>query len=190
MNVRTLCLSILYFGEATGYEIKKMSIEGKYSHFVDASFGSIYPALARLEKDELVTCREESHPGKPPRKIYSITDSGRQAFVEALLVPPEPDIFRSEFLMIAMCAGILTKEIVTRAIETRISQLNDEIDHLEEVRGEKSAAAEPENVGALWAVNYGLTCMRGSLDHLNATRGELEAFAGCDSAPSLPTAAE
>ena len=44
MNVRTICLAILYDGEATGYEIRKLSVEGEYSYFIDASFGSIYPA--------------------------------------------------------------------------------------------------------------------------------------------------
>ena len=40
MNVRTLCLGVLSLGEATGYEIKKL-LESRFSHFYDASFGSI-----------------------------------------------------------------------------------------------------------------------------------------------------
>ena len=48
MNVRTLCLGVLSFGEATGYEIKKEIEEGPFSHFIEASFGSIYPALTQL----------------------------------------------------------------------------------------------------------------------------------------------
>ena len=48
MNIRTLCLGILSRGDATGYEIKKMAEEGLFSHFVEASFGSIYPALTRM----------------------------------------------------------------------------------------------------------------------------------------------
>ena len=80
MNVRTLCLAILYFGDATGYEIRKLSTEGKYSYFVEASYGAIYPALAKLEKDGLVTCRIEAVEGKPSRKVYSITDAGRNEF--------------------------------------------------------------------------------------------------------------
>ncbi len=45
MSVRSLCLAILSFGDATGYEIRKESTEGRFSYFDDASFGSIYPAL-------------------------------------------------------------------------------------------------------------------------------------------------
>ena len=48
MNIRTLCLGILSFREATGYEIKKMVEDGMFSHFIDASYGSIYPALTQM----------------------------------------------------------------------------------------------------------------------------------------------
>ena len=156
MNVRTLCLAILYSGDATGYEIKKLSIEGKYSHFVDASFGSIYPALSRLEADEAVTFREEMTPGKPPRKVYSITDSGREEFVRSLLEPPAPDIYRSEFLMIAIFAHILPKEVVSRAIDTQIAHLEGEIAHLREIAGEEEKAGNRVRRhavgGGTWAV--------------------------------------
>ncbi|HEX2256161.1 MAG TPA: helix-turn-helix transcriptional regulator [Afifellaceae bacterium] len=184
MNVRTLCLAILYFGDATGYEIKKLSMEGKYSHFVDASFGSIYPSLARLETDGLVTCREEANPGKPPRKVYSITEAGRAEFVRSLYDPPARDVFRSEFLLIAMCADILPPAVVRRAVETRIAQLNAEMEHLNQI------AAESSHAGTLWAVDYGLCCIGGSLEYLMNRRAELEALAGTAKAEPTPVAAE
>ena len=74
MNVRTLCLAVLQFGDATGYEIKKMVEDGMFNHFIEASYGSIYPALTRMSDDGLVTCRTEAQSGKPDKKIYSITD--------------------------------------------------------------------------------------------------------------------
>ena len=69
MNVRTLCLSILYEGEATGYEIRRLCVEGECSYFIEASFGSIYPALAKLEDENLVTSRTEQQSGKPAKKV-------------------------------------------------------------------------------------------------------------------------
>ena len=182
MNVRTLCLAILYFGDSTGYEIKKLSMEGKYSHFVDASFGSIYPALARLESENMVTCREEAQAGKPPRKVYSITDAGRSVFVDSLVEPPEPDIFRSEFLLIAMCAEILPPAVVERAVDARALQLQAEIDHLNQI------ADEARHEGTRWAVGYGLKCLTTSLGHLQSNRDALVALAG--SAADQPAAAE
>ena len=184
MNVRTLCLAILYFGDSTGYEIKKLSMEGKYSHFVDASFGSIYPALARLESEGMVTCREKTQPGKPSRKVYSITERGRTQFVDSLLEPPAPDVFRSEFLLIAMCAEILPAPVIRRAIDTRVGQLQAEIEHLRQVAG------EARHEGTRWAVSYGLKCLGTSLEHLEAHGDQLIALAGSASAADRPLAAE
>src|SRR5690606_30241338 len=99
MNVRTICLAILYEGEATGYEIRKLSVEADYSYFIEASYGSIYPALAKLEAEELVTSRCKLQPGKPNKKIYTITDAGRTAFLNSLFEDLDDDMFRSEFLL-------------------------------------------------------------------------------------------
>ena len=171
MNVRTLCLAILHSGDATGYEIKKLSVEGKYSYFVDASFGSIYPALARLEADGMVTVREEIQSGKPARKVYSITPAGRAELVAQLSMPPAPDIFRSEFLLIAMNAELLDGRQISEAIALRRRQIGDEIAHLEAV------ASSEEHPGARWIARYGIACMKASLGFLEENREELETFA-------------
>jgi DNA-binding PadR family transcriptional regulator len=172
MNVRTLCLAILYFGDATGYEIRKLSTEGKYSYFVEASYGAIYPALAKLEQEGLVTCRDEVSAGKPARKVYSITEDGRRAFVTSLLDLPAPDIFRSEFLLVAMCSDILPKAVVRRAVDERIGQLEAEIDHLKQV------SEGSNHPGSKWAANYGVSCLSTSLRYLQDNRRELEEIAG------------
>ena len=184
MNVRTLCLAILYFGDATGYEIRKLSTEGKYSYFVEASFGAIYPALAKLEQDGLVTCRKEVVEGKPARKVYSITRAGRQDFVNSLHDVPKPDLFRSEFLLVAMFADILPPAVVRRAIETRAAQLQAEIGHLTHV------SAETGHVGSKWAADYGVTCLTRSLQYLQDKREELETIAGSARDEETPVAAE
>lgn len=171
MNIRTLCLAILYFGDATGYEIKKESTDGKFSHFVDASFGSIYPALARLEADGKVTVREESQPGKPARKIYSITASGREEFRAALEETATPDLFRSPFLLIACCARLAGEERVRRAIDEHISQIREQLAHLNAIFVDKDMDA------ASWAVDYGRHCMNQKLAYLEANRARLEAIA-------------
>jgi DNA-binding PadR family transcriptional regulator len=46
------------------------------------SFGAIYPALHALLENERVTVEVVSRPDRPPRKLYSITETGRQALGE------------------------------------------------------------------------------------------------------------
>lgn len=168
MNVRTLCLAILYFGDATGYEIKKESTEGKFAHFVDASFGSIYPALARLEADGMVTVREEVQPGKPARKVYSITETGRTAFLSALAEPQAHDLYRSPFLLIVVCAELVGPERMRAAIDLHIEQIRQELAQLSEM------ATECDQDATRWAVNYGLHCMTQKLAYLEHNRDRLE----------------
>lgn len=178
MNVRTLCLAVLSCGESTGYEIRKLATDGHFSHFVDASYGSIYPALARMEKEGLVSSREVAQSGKPTRKVYSITDTGREEFVDALGKPAQPDIFKSEFLMLAMFAQYMKPEDVQRAVDSQIRYLEEELSIISDHREKVGLMA------AQWVADYGCHCIRSSLDHLIARRDELEAIAGT----SLPAA--
>ena len=98
MNIRTLCLGVLSFKEASGYELKKEIEDGMYSHFIDASFGSIYPALTQMNAEGLLTLRSEEQSGRPDKKVYAITDTGRAALAKSLAELPASNKFKSEFL--------------------------------------------------------------------------------------------
>ena len=76
MDVKILCLGVLSRGEASGYEIKKAFEEGPFSHFHQASFGSIYPALNALSAEGLVACRAQSA-GEAAGQEDLLADSGR-----------------------------------------------------------------------------------------------------------------
>src|SRR5690349_19977031 len=127
MNVRTICLSILYEGESTGYEIRKLSVEGEYSYFVDASYGAIYPALQKLEADKLVTSRTEQQDGNSAKKIYSITALGRREFITSLFENLGEDEYRSEFLLFARFAAELPKSLVQQRLIERVTSLDNAI---------------------------------------------------------------
>ena len=170
MNVRTVCLAILHFSDATGYEIKKLSTEERFSYFVDASFGSIYPALSRLQDDECVTVREEYESGKPPRKVYSITEKGRLELIESLQVVPRADAFKSEFMLMALCSELIDRETLIRAVDKRVKDLRDKLSMLDTVH-ECRAGGPP---AMKWIANYGRAVTEASLKHLLEHRHELE----------------
>ena len=178
MNVKTLCLAILGGGDATGYEIRKLVSDGHFSHFGDASFGSIYPALNRMEAEGFVVSREEKQEGKPNRKVYSITDSGRLEFLDALSKPAQKDIFKSEFLLLAMCAELMQPAHVKRAIDMQIEYLRSEISIID------SAVAEVDFAGADWVADYGRCCLTQGLAYIEENRAKLEAIAGTGLTPS------
>jgi PadR family transcriptional regulator AphA len=176
MNVRTICLAILYEGEATGYEIRKLSVEGDYSYFIEASYGSIYPALAKLEAEELVTSRCELQPGKPNKKIYTITDAGRTAFINSLFEDLDDDVFRSQFLLFARFASELPASLVEARLNERLERIEATLADLDRIASEQ---AQP---GDTWVIDYGRTCLTSARDYIQAHRGELIALARPDAA--------
>jgi len=46
------------------------------------SQGTVYPLLARLRREELVTTEWQESPSGPPRRYYSLTPAGRTALAE------------------------------------------------------------------------------------------------------------
>ncbi|MCD4706606.1 MAG: PadR family transcriptional regulator [Candidatus Sabulitectum sp.] len=61
-----------------GYRIaKEMSSEDMDFQLIKQ--GALYPVLKSLERNELLSSRVEPSVSGPPRRYYSITDSGREA---------------------------------------------------------------------------------------------------------------
>jgi PadR family transcriptional regulator, regulatory protein AphA len=172
MNVRTLCLSILHEGEATGYEIRRLCVEGECAYFVEASFGSIYPALTKLENDGLVTSRIEHQEGKPSKKIYAITAQGRKAFVDALMEPMGEDVFRSPFLLFARFVHLLPADWVGERLSEQLRNVEAKLALLE-----KAQAGPCGTPADRWVLNYGFSVLRQSRQYLLDHMDELVALA-------------
>lgn len=168
MNVRTLCLGILSFGEASGYEIKKKVEEGLFSHFIDASFGSIYPALVQMLDEGLVTVRAEEQSGRPDKKVYAITEAGLAQLAAALSVMPARDKFKSEFLFQMLLIEHLPARHIARVYDAQLAQLRSELEHIEGCRD--NAAAHP---GARFVNGYGRAVVGAAVRYLEASRAEV-----------------
>jgi len=175
MNAQTLILAILNCGDASGYEIKKQSTDDVFAYFVDISYGSIYPTLSRLETDGLVTCRSQTQSGRPDKKVYSITQKGRDEFAKALLTPPQRDKFKSEFLLVAMCADILDRHTIEAAFDKRIDEHEGLIAQIKELHDESDHPATK------WVTRYGLAVKTADLAFLRENRDELLAMTGVTS---------
>ena len=62
---------------ATGYDLKSAFRE-RIRHFWSAELSQIYPTLKRLERRRMLRSRVEPSPKGPNRKVYSLTDTGRE----------------------------------------------------------------------------------------------------------------
>jgi DNA-binding PadR family transcriptional regulator len=93
MALEIFILSVLRTGPVHGYELKRRV--QRPSTLTPLSNNSIYPALRRFERDGQVTATVEEQSGKPARRVYAITDSGRALLHELISTLPD-DLASSE----------------------------------------------------------------------------------------------
>jgi DNA-binding PadR family transcriptional regulator len=69
---RYALLGMLSSGPKTGYEIKAI-FERSLQHFWSESYGQIYPTLAKLTKEGLVSFETKKTVNSGVKKVYTIT---------------------------------------------------------------------------------------------------------------------
>lgn len=168
MNVRTLCLGVLTTGEASGYEIKKEIEEGLFSHFIEASYSSIYPALTQLAAEGLLTVRAEEQTGKPDKKVYALTEAGRRALAKSIAVVPAKDKYKSEFLFQMLLQPLIAPDVVLAAMDKQLSDLKADLARIEECSRDESQTA-----GGRFVADYGQAVLTASVACLEEKRSEL-----------------
>ena len=167
MDIKTLCLGVLNRGDATGYEIKKAFEEGPFGHIHVASFGAIYPALSVLSAAGMVVGRDMPQDKRPDKRIYSITESGRRALMEALMAPPDEDKVRSDVLFILFFAHLLPVARLTALIDQRIVWYRNALERME------SGACRGDHAGERFVHGLGLAVYRAAADYLTSHREAL-----------------
>ena len=166
MDVKTLCLGVLTEGDKTGYEIKQC-FEEAFSHFFGAGFGSIYPALAELSRQGLVTCRSVEQDKRPDKKVYSLTAAGQRVLTEELMTTAPRHKVRSEFLLLMYFAHLLPPERVAAIIDQMIAHWEPLVAQIE---GCIETSPTP---GMRFAAGYGRAVLGAALAYVRAQKDEL-----------------
>ncbi len=124
MDAKTVCLGLLTFGEASGYDLKK-HFEATVDHFFATGFGSIYPALAALVREGLIEASEgKSQLGKRAgRKVYRITPAGEAALRAALTEVEPSHKVRSELLALLYFAHLVPPGRISQVLDQRIESM-------------------------------------------------------------------
>jgi DNA-binding PadR family transcriptional regulator len=165
VSVRHVILGLLSQQPMSGYDIKHFlkNLDWLVGSF---SFGSIYPALHALLTDSLVTVDVVYHQDRPPRKIYSITEAGRQALQEWVNQPVVPGASLKAFLMRLMLASNFSHAGLIAYLEQRRSQVKVQRAALEQVT---RAQDETTDLGQHLALDYGLAVAIAELAWLDRT---------------------
>jgi DNA-binding PadR family transcriptional regulator len=132
VSIRHLILGLLTQQPMSGYDIRRFL--KSLSWLIESpSFGTIYPTLRALREDDLVTVEVISRQDKPPRKIYTITESGEQALREWIDQPLVPDASLKAFVMRLVLANSLSRTGLIAHLQQRRSQVATHFATLEQL---------------------------------------------------------
>jgi PadR family transcriptional regulator, regulatory protein AphA len=125
MSIEYAILGFLSWKPFTGYELKKIFADALSFHW-SGNNNQIYGSLIALHKEGSVSIEVQQQEKLPAKKLYTITDSGREALRTWLLSEPELPAFRSLAHTQLAWAECLTGEELDGVLSAYERQLSDQ----------------------------------------------------------------
>jgi len=135
----------------SGYDISRTFEKARYL-FWNESYGQIYPALKKLHERGLVTRHREERDVGPTKKIYTLTDEGRDELARWLRKPPGTTSMRDEIALRVSFGEHTNPEIIRGLLEQERARLNNLQDEIEEEN--PSEYDDFEAMGFDWSKRY------------------------------------
>lgn len=154
MTIQYAILGLLAQKPLSGYDIKKTMQEVPYLYW-SGNNNQIYKPLLQLLGQKAVTYETWHREGSPSKKIYSITDEGREMLRQWLLEtsPQLPSLKHAFLIQLAFSAPLSTEErnnLLNRyAQEVELQKLM-----LEEKKRRSFSATELSQDEVLWELGY------------------------------------
>lgn len=145
-----IVLGFLMEKDMTGYDVKQ-TMKNSTNFFFNTSFGNIYPTLKKLEASGFATSTETIRNGKL-NKVYSITEEGKQAFLQWLGTDSKIAMIRDEALCRAYFFSHLENDRIESLITSYLDKLDNEIETLTKL---KNTHCEIDH-WKLKALNFGI----------------------------------
>jgi DNA-binding PadR family transcriptional regulator len=155
-----------------GYEIERVIEERGMREWTEIGFSSIYYLLGKLEGEGRIRGSLEKGPGKgPARKVYHITDSGKEALREAVLTSLAVPVQHPSplHLGLANLPGIPLEDSLS-ALAQHVRKLFGERERIEAKR--RSQAPVPFFVDAMF--DYSLSMISAEIDWLKKAMAQME----------------
>lgn len=107
MSLAHAILGLLTVAPMTGYDLKTQAFDNTIAHFWQADQAQIYRTLSAMVDDGWVESTLEVQEGRPNRKVYHITDAGREELRRWLHTEQPLPVYREPFLVQMFFAGAL-----------------------------------------------------------------------------------
>jgi DNA-binding PadR family transcriptional regulator len=143
--MKNVLLALLAKEPAHGYELKQTYEQLFQAVLPPVNAGQIYTTLARLERDSMVRDRPVEQGGRPDKRVYELTATGRTAVQAWLEEPVCGPRLRDEFfvkLVLARTAGIAdAARLIERQRREYLQNLRDlnELATQTDVRADQTA---------------------------------------------------
>ncbi len=145
MSLRYGILGFLSKWEASGYDIKK-EFDDIMSIFWHSHLSQIYPELNRLEKEEMIQCRLVQQEGKPDKKLYSITEKGKDDLINWLLAPSEVQKTKDAFLMQTFFMDNIPVDEVLLKLHMYKKERQQRLDKMKKIINDRIISIKERNV--------------------------------------------
>ena len=120
----------------SGYDLwKKFSTTSSY--YWEASQQQIYRELGKLEKQGAIASEIVPQEGRPDKKLYTITESGKYLLKSWLLEPAEPMAIREELLVKIIASNLIPKSIILREIQRHQELHSKQLEQYREIEAKK-----------------------------------------------------
>jgi PadR family transcriptional regulator AphA len=132
MSLKHAILVMLEKEPGSGYDLLRQ-FKQSLGYFWNASHQQIYQQLKSLNSDSLISASVECQNGKPDKKVYSITDKGRETLAEWIAQPVKPNRI-NDALLVKIWGGHLTSsENLMKELEKHIEIHQHTLDKLESI---------------------------------------------------------
>ena len=149
-------LASLEFRPMSGYDLKKF-FDQSVGNFWSTTQSHIYKDLEKLEEAALVEAKVIPQEGKPSRREYHITETGRDELHRWLVTPLPLAPVREPWLIQLFFSHTSTDEEITALVEARGKQIQETLDELQaqnQPTVPQNVPPELERAQALWKTTF------------------------------------
>jgi PadR family transcriptional regulator AphA len=165
-------LGMLTFGTMSGYDLGKM-VDRSIGRFFSPAKSQIYSELRRLVDLGFASVEHVTQTERPNKRLYSITPEGRRQLRQWLETSaPEPESYRSPFLLKLFFGSLVSPETLTTQVKQAHEIARQELAELEAVEAE--IKDKPEYLYPNLVLRFGLEHNRASVRWTAEVLRELE----------------
>ncbi|MNS23966.1 Transcriptional regulator PadR-like family protein [compost metagenome] len=159
MSLRYAILGLLARERLTGYDLTKR-FDTSIGFFWSAKHSQIYPELAALTKENMVTFEVVTQTSKPNKKVYTITDEGRSELARWVAEPADKRTVKDPLMLRTWAIGAVDPTLGLEHLKASLAEAEKRCVYFAQLETEVRQATEgheDEWHGAFLALRMGTT---------------------------------